>query len=89
MMSRASARAIKDLHERFHPSGSPSAAWNHAPADNKVDHTEESSRELYKNPTTGRNTKLGRKVEKPAEPKSGGPSGQKERAKHDKRHANK
>ena len=88
-MSRASARAIKDLHERVHSSSSTNAAWHLPPDHERVDRTEEATRELYKNPTTGRNTKLGRKVEKPAEPKMGGPSGQKDRAKHDKRHANK
>lgn len=88
-MSRASARAIKDLHERFHSSSSTNAAWNLPTEDKKLDRTEDATRELYKNPTTGRNTKLGRKVEKPQDPKGGGPSGQKDRAKHDKRHANK
>lgn len=59
--------------------------------DDKSDQTHRSIEvpETYKSPTTGRNTKLGRKVEKPAEPKPGGPSGQTERAKHNKRHANK
>ena len=45
--------------------------------------------ETYKSPTTGRNTKLGRKVEKPQDPKAGGPSGQTDAAKHNKRHTNK
>jgi hypothetical protein len=84
MMSRASARAIKDLHERVYR---PSAST--PPHDVTVERVEDATRELYKSPTTGRNTKLGRKVEKPADPKAGGPSGQHETTKHDKRHANK
>ncbi len=55
----------------------------------KLEHTKQELRDLYQRPTTGRNTKLGRKVEKPRDPKSGGPSGQQDRARHDKRHANK
>jgi hypothetical protein len=84
MMSRASARAIKEMHERVQRAG-----WHMPTDDRHVVRTDDETRELYKNPTTGRNTKLGRKVEKPAEPKIGGPSGQTDRAKHDKRHANK
>lgn len=42
-----------------------------------------------KGPTTGRATRMGRKAEKPRDPKAGGPSGQTERAKHNKKHANK
>jgi hypothetical protein len=57
--------------------------------DKKLDRTEDATRESFTNPTTGRNSKLGRRVEKPADPKAGGPSGQKDRAKHNKRHANK
>jgi hypothetical protein len=44
---------------------------------------------LYQRPTTGRNTKLGRRVEKPAEPATGGPSGQHDGAKHNRKHTNK
>ena len=63
----------------------------HLPPDDKkrVTHTPEEVRQLYKGPTTGRNTKLGRKVEKPADPKAGGPSGQRDNGKHNKKHANK
>jgi hypothetical protein len=40
-------------------------------------------------PSTGRTTRLGRKVEKPGEGSVAGPSGQKDRVHHDKKHANK
>lgn len=55
----------------------------------KVDRQEDVLRDQNQRPTTGRNTKLGRKVEKPMDPKAGGPSGQKDKARHDKKHANK
>ena len=85
MMSRASARAIKDLHERIH-----SASWHLPPDDGKnAERLTDEQRELYSRPSTGRTTRLGRKVEKPQDPKAGGPSGQTDRARHDKRHANK
>lgn len=84
MMSRASARAIKDWHDR-----APRPMASTPPHDVSIERIEDATRELFKNPTTGRNTKLGKKVEKPRDPKSGGPSGQKDRARHDKRHANK
>ena len=62
----------------------------HLPPDDKsLGKKNEQIDEVYKSPTTGRNTKLGRRVEKPMDPKAGGPSGQLDRAKHDKRHANK
>jgi len=85
MMSRASVRSIKDMNDRIQK-----AAWNLPPADKEQQtHRTLGLPETFKGPTTGRNTKLGRKVEKPRDPKSGGPSGQKDRARHDKRHANK
>lgn len=40
-------------------------------------------------PESGRNGALGRRVEKPGESKPGGPSGQKDGAKGDGKHANK
>lgn len=84
-MSRASARAIKDMHDHVHKAG-----WHLPPHDQqKADRMKDETAELYQRPTTGRNTTLGKKVEKPRDPKSGGPSGQKDRARHDKRHANK
>ena len=77
MMSRTSARALKVRYEHARQ-----AAWNPAPGEKKVTLAQDFS------PTTGRNTKRGRKVEKPADPKAGGPSGQRDRARHDKKHAN-
>lgn len=55
----------------------------------KLEKSKDELRQLYGKPTTGKTTRLGRKVEKPAEPKGGGPSGQHDAAKHDKRHTNK
>ena len=55
----------------------------------KLEKTKDELRDLYHRPQSGRTTPLGRKVEKPGEAKPGGPSGQKDRAKHDLRHTNK
>jgi hypothetical protein len=55
----------------------------------KLEKSKDELRELYNKPTTGKTTKLGRKVEKPMDPKAGGPSGQHDEARHNKRHANK
>jgi hypothetical protein len=55
----------------------------------KLEHTKQELRELYNKPTTGKTTKLGRKVEKPRDPKAGGPSGQHDASRHDKGHTNK
>jgi hypothetical protein len=84
MMSRASARAIKSLNDRVQKGG-----WNLPNDDKKADHIKSEPLDLLQRPSTGRNTRLGRKVEKPRDPKSGGPSGQTDRARHDKRHTNK
>jgi hypothetical protein len=40
-------------------------------------------------PSTGRTSKLGRKVEKPGDVRAGGPSGQRDICQHDRLHANK
>jgi hypothetical protein len=40
-------------------------------------------------PSTGRTSALGRKVEKPGDVRAGGPSGQRDIARHDRLHANK
>jgi len=40
-------------------------------------------------PSTGRTSKLGRKVEKPGDLRAAGPSGQRDIARHDRQHANK
>jgi hypothetical protein len=55
----------------------------------KLEKSKDELRVLYNKPTTGKTTKLGRKVEKPAEPKGGGPSGQHDLAIHNKGHTNK
>lgn len=46
-------------------------------------------RTLCGRPSTGRTTAQGRKVEKPAPAKQGGPSGQTDEAEHNKKHTNK
>jgi hypothetical protein len=55
----------------------------------KLEKTKDELRQLYGKPTTGRNTKLGRKVEKPQDPKAGGPSGQHDAGRHHTKHTNK
>ena len=55
----------------------------------KLEKTKDELRVLYHKPTTGKTTKLGRKVEKPQDPKAGGPSGQHDEGKHDRKHTNK
>ena len=83
-MSPASARTMKDWNDYV-----AKPCWNLPNEREKtvVHIADQQSDPMH--PSTGRNTKMGRKVEKPRDPKSGGPSGQKERARHDKRHANK
>jgi hypothetical protein len=44
---------------------------------------------LYQRPSSGRTTPLGRRVEKPGSGNPAGPSGQRDRAKHDGKHTNK
>ena len=55
----------------------------------KLEKAKEELRQLYHKPESGKSTRLGRKVEKPGESKPGGPSGQKDGAKHDGKHTNK
>jgi hypothetical protein len=55
----------------------------------KLERTKDELRLLYDKPTTGKTTKLGRRVEKPQDPKAGGPSGQHDAGKHNRRHTNK
>jgi Zn-dependent oligopeptidase len=55
----------------------------------RLEKTKDALRSLYQRPSSGRTTPLGRRVEKPGEGKGGGPSGQKDGAKHDGRHTNK
>lgn len=44
---------------------------------------------IFQRPSTGRTTRLGRKVEKPSDGCAAGPSGQHESTKHDSKHTNK
>jgi hypothetical protein len=44
---------------------------------------------IHERPSTGRSSKLGRKVEKPGEGGPGGPSGQQDHVSHDRKHTNK
>ena len=69
--------------------GANAPAAHLVPGEKQFAKKNEEDREAYKSPSTGRATKLGRRVEKPQDPKAGGPSGQKDRARHDKKHANK
>jgi hypothetical protein len=55
----------------------------------KLEKAKEELRSLYHRPDSGKSTTLGRKVEKPMDPKAGGPSGQKDRGRHDIKHTNK
>jgi hypothetical protein len=55
----------------------------------RLEKAKEELRGLFHRPSSGRTTPLGRKVEKPGENKAGGPSGQRDGAKHDGKHANK
>lgn len=55
----------------------------------KLEKAKDELRQLYHKPESGKSTPLGRKVEKPGSSKQGGPSGQKDGAKHDGKHTNK
>jgi len=55
----------------------------------KLEKAKDELRQLYHKPESGKSTPLGRKVEKPGSGKQGGPSGQKDGAKHDGKHTNK
>lgn len=60
------------------------------PGDKKLtEKSRDKLRSLYGRPSTGRTTSLGRKVEKPAPEKQGGPSGQTDQAQHNIEHTNK
>jgi len=54
----------------------------------RLDEAKEQFKKMWERPASGRNTALGRKVEKPGEAKPGGPSGQKDKARHDRKHTN-
>jgi hypothetical protein len=56
----------------------------------RLEQAKDELRSLYHpRPASGRTTAMGRRVEKPGESKPGGPSGQKDGAKGDRKHANK
>ena len=55
----------------------------------RLEKTKDVLRSLYHRPTSGRSTSLGRRVEKPGSGSPAGPSGQKDKAKHDGKHTNK
>ena len=55
----------------------------------RLEKAKDELRGLFQRPSSGRTTPLGRRVEKPGENKAGGPSGQRDGAKHDGKHANK
>jgi hypothetical protein len=55
----------------------------------RVDKKEEVPTTLLQRPSSGRTTKLGRKVEKPGTGRQSGPSGQTDSVQHDRRHTNK
>ncbi len=55
----------------------------------RLEKAKDELRGLFHRPSSGRTSALGRKVEKPGERQVGGPSGQRDGAKHDGKHANK
>jgi hypothetical protein len=55
----------------------------------KLEKAKDELRQLYDRPASGRTTALGRKVERPGTGKQGGPSGQRDTAKQNSKHANK
>lgn len=73
----------------------PSYTFDHPgaqmqPGDKSLtDKARDKLRSLCNRPSTGRTTAQGRKVEKPAPAKQGGPSGQTDEAEHNKKHTNK
>ncbi|MCM2252039.1 MAG: hypothetical protein NDJ19_06745 [Ramlibacter sp.] len=64
--------------------GGQTSTKTHSPIDTKTEPPP-----LEQPPSTGRTTPLGRKVEKPADGSCAGPSGQKDRVDHQRKHANK
>lgn len=55
----------------------------------KLEKAKEELRALFRPPSSGRTTKLGRRVEKPGTGRQSGPSGQTDSAQHDRKHTNK
>lgn len=71
--------------------GHMSRAGAQMPQDEKsrLEKTKEELRSVFQRPSTGRTTKLGRRVEKPGTGRQSGPSGQTDGVQHDRKHANK
>lgn len=66
------------------------AAAQYGPDEKKrLEKAKDELKTLFQRPSTGRTSSLGRKVEKPAPSRSGGPSGQTDAVQHEKKHANK
>jgi len=55
----------------------------------RLERAKDELRQLFDRPSTGRTTALGRRVEKPGDGNRSGPSGQKDRSRHERTHANK
>ncbi|HWI83502.1 DUF3175 domain-containing protein [Ramlibacter sp.] len=55
----------------------------------RLDKAKDELRALFQRPSSGRTTKMGRKVEKPGTGRQSGPSGQTDGVEHDRKHANK
>ena len=55
----------------------------------RLEKAKDELRGLFHRPSTGRTSPLGRRVEKPGSGSAAGPSGQRDGAKHDGKHANK
>ena len=89
-MARMTAR--KASQEPAKPGPRPDRrAGAQLPADEKsrLEKAKDALRTLFQRPSSGRTTSLGRRGEKPGTGGDGGPSGQTDRAKHDRKHTNK
>ncbi len=71
------------------PFAAPSPAAHLPPFEQRVHHLKNETSTAQKSPSSGRNTRMGRRVEKPMDPHAGGPSGQRDTNKHNHVHANK
>ena len=71
------------------PYGSAVSMFANRAAAQVPEKEDDALRALYQRPSSGRTTPLGRRVEKPGSGNPAGPSGQKDRAKHDGKHTNK
>ena len=72
-----------------HPSASAAWAQSTPPKDGRLERLKDEVQAIFQRPTTGRTTRLGRRVEKPGDCTAAGPSGQHESTKHDRGHTNK